>query len=61
MVWPIRSHTHGLFLRAEIATRAEAALAPYCHRISIAGSVRRQRPQVKDIEIEALPWQEPLL
>jgi DNA polymerase/3'-5' exonuclease PolX len=43
----------------EIATRAEAALAPYCHRISIAGSVRRQRPQVKDIEIVVLPLQEP--
>jgi DNA polymerase/3'-5' exonuclease PolX len=43
----------------EITTRAQAALALYCHRISIAGSIRRQRPQVKDIEIVALPWQEP--
>jgi DNA polymerase/3'-5' exonuclease PolX len=43
----------------EIAKRAQATLAPYCHRISIAGSIRRQRPQVKDIEIVALPWQEP--
>src|SRR5687767_9873869 len=43
----------------EIARRAEAALAPYCQRIAIAGSIRRQRPQVKDIEIVAQPLQEP--
>lgn len=38
--------------------RAEAlrdALAPYCERIEIAGSIRRQRPHVGDIEIVAVP------
>ena len=43
----------------EIAERAHAALAPYCHRLSIAGSIRRQRPQVKDLELVAMPLQEP--
>ena len=42
-----------------IAQCTQAALAPYCARMAIAGSVRRQRPQVKDIEILALPLQEP--
>jgi DNA polymerase/3'-5' exonuclease PolX len=43
----------------EVAERTRAALAPYCQRIAIAGSVRRQRPQVKDIEICAILLQEP--
>jgi len=30
-------------------------LAPYCERIEIAGSVRRGKPEVKDIEIVAQP------
>lgn len=30
-------------------------LAPFCHTIEIAGSIRRERPQVGDIEIVALP------
>jgi hypothetical protein len=42
-----------------IAERLKADLAPYCTRIEIAGSVRRQRPQVKDVEICAIPLQEP--
>ena len=41
------------------AQHTQAALAPYCARIAIAGSVRRQPPQVKDIEILARPLQEP--
>ena len=28
---------------------------PYCERIEIAGSVRRRRPQVNDIEIVCIP------
>jgi DNA polymerase/3'-5' exonuclease PolX len=48
-------YTHAL----AIAERIQATLAPFCSRIAIAGSVRRQRPQVKDIEILALPMQEP--
>lgn len=35
--------------------------APYCEKIRIAGSVRRQKPEVKDVEIVALPaWQNDL-
>lgn len=30
-------------------------LAPHCERIQIAGSIRREKPEVKDIEIVAIP------
>lgn len=30
-------------------------LEPYCERIAIAGSVRRNKPEVKDIELVAIP------
>jgi DNA polymerase/3'-5' exonuclease PolX len=30
-------------------------LEPYCDRIEIAGSIRRQKPDVKDIEIVCIP------
>jgi DNA polymerase/3'-5' exonuclease PolX len=40
-----------------IAERVKAELAPYCERIEIAGSVRRRKPQVKDIELVAIPRQ----
>lgn len=39
----------------EIAGSVVAILQPYCDRIAIAGSVRRQRPEVGDIEIVATP------
>ncbi len=39
----------------EIAARLVEHLQPYCERVEIAGSVRRKRPEVKDIEIVALP------
>lgn len=32
-----------------------AALAPACERIEIAGSIRRRKPMVRDIEIVAIP------
>lgn len=38
-----------------IAKPIIAALAPYCHRIEIAGSIRRLQPEVHDIEIVAVP------
>jgi len=38
-----------------IAEGLVAQLAPHCDRISIAGSIRRQRDYVKDIEIVAIP------
>lgn len=39
----------------EIAERIKAELAPYCDRIEIAGSIRRRKPEVGDIEIVAIP------
>jgi len=38
-----------------IAEQCRAALVPYCDRIEIAGSIRRRKPQVKDIELVAIP------
>jgi len=38
-----------------IAEQCRKALAPYCERIEIAGSIRRGKPQVKDIELVAMP------
>jgi len=38
-----------------IAERVKAQLAPHCERIEIAGSVRRRKPEPKDIEIVAIP------
>lgn len=35
----------------KIADRIKAELVPYCRRIEIAGSIRRKRPEVKDIEL----------
>lgn len=39
----------------DIAERIKAQLAPHCDRIEIAGSIRRRKPQVKDIELVAIP------
>jgi DNA polymerase/3'-5' exonuclease PolX len=39
----------------EIAEKVKAQLAPHCDRIEIAGSIRRKKPFVKDIEIVAIP------
>lgn len=38
-----------------LADRILAALAPYCAQIEVAGSLRRARPYVGDIDIVALP------
>lgn len=38
-----------------IADGVVSELAPHCERIAIAGSIRRQRPEVGDIEIVAIP------
>ncbi len=35
----------------KIATRVQEQLAPFCERIEIAGSIRRQRPQCNDIDM----------
>ncbi len=39
----------------EIAEKTLAQLEPYCERIEIAGSIRRKRPEVKDVEIVLIP------
>jgi len=39
----------------EIAERIRAELAPFCERIEIAGSIRRRKPEVGDIEIVCIP------
>jgi DNA polymerase/3'-5' exonuclease PolX len=38
-----------------LAEEALTALKPHCERILIAGSIRRLKPEVKDIEICAIP------
>ena len=38
-----------------IAERVKAQLAPHCARIEIAGSIRRRKADVGDIEIVAIP------
>lgn len=35
----------------QIAERVKAQLEPFCHRIEIGGSIRRKKPEVKDVEI----------
>ena len=39
----------------QIAEKVKQQLEPYCDRIEIAGSIRRKKPQVKDIEVVAIP------
>jgi DNA polymerase/3'-5' exonuclease PolX len=39
----------------KIAEAVKEQLAPFCHRIEIAGSIRRKKPEVNDIEIVAIP------
>lgn len=45
----------------KIAQKYVELLAPYCERIEIAGSVRRKKPEVKDIEIVCIPKNEIVL
>lgn len=39
----------------EIADRYRDELLPYCERLEIAGSIRRKKPMVGDIEMVAIP------
>src|SRR3990167_7360212 len=39
----------------EIAAQVLAELSPFCERCEIAGSIRRRKPEVGDIEIVAIP------
>lgn len=38
-----------------IARQVQEKLAPFCEKIEIAGSIRRRRPWVNDIDIVAIP------
>ncbi|GAI50844.1 unnamed protein product, partial [marine sediment metagenome] len=38
-----------------IAENLRSLLAPVCARITIAGSIRRQKPEVGDIELLCVP------
>jgi len=40
---------------SDIAIKICERLQPFCSRINIAGSIRRQKPEVKDIEVVCLP------
>ena len=44
-----------------IAREALALFAPACLRLEIAGSIRRRRPDVADVELVAVPRLEPIL
>ena len=44
----------------QIAEKYCELLHPYCHRVEIAGSIRRKKPEVKDIEIVCIPKRMPL-
>lgn len=40
----------------EIAVKICYQIQPYCHKIHIAGSIRRKKHEVKDIEICCIPY-----
>src|ERR1051326_7864590 len=40
----------------KLAAKIAAELAPFCQRIEIAGSIRRRRPLVNDIDLVVLPF-----
>ena len=44
-----------LYKALKIAKKVKSILAPHCERIEIAGSIRRKKSNVKDIEIVAIP------
>lgn len=44
----------------DIARAIMADLAPHCTRIEVAGSIRRGKPWVKDIEIVCIPKEVPI-
>lgn len=44
-----------LITAREIADRLIKSMAPYCQRVEVAGSIRREKGEVKDIEIVVVP------
>lgn len=49
------SERHPLVVARAAADELLRLLAPTCDRIEVAGSIRRERPEVKDIELVAVP------
>lgn len=49
------SKRHPLLAARRLAECLRAELAPACERIEIAGSIRRGVPEVKDVELVAIP------
>lgn len=44
---------------AKFGAKIVAEIAPFCERVEVAGSVRRQKAEVKDLEIVVVPtWEE---
>lgn len=39
---------------AEIAERVRIQVLPHCTRVEVAGSIRRRKPEVKDVELVAI-------
>jgi len=39
----------------KIAEKYVDLLKPFCYRVEIAGSIRREKPEIKDIEIVVIP------
>src|SRR4051812_38344090 len=44
-----------LYQAMTIAERIQGELAPFCHKLEIAGSIRRGRGEVNDIDLVILP------
>jgi DNA polymerase (family 10) len=44
-----------------LALRIVDAIAPYCQQIEIAGSIRRERPEVSDIDLVLIPTNLPAI
>jgi DNA polymerase/3'-5' exonuclease PolX len=44
-----------LTLAQPLADKIAATMAPYAARVVVAGSIRRRKPEVKDVEIVAIP------
>lgn len=51
----IKRKTYPYTQMYELALKIEELLAPHCDRIEIAGSIRRKKSQIGDIEIVAIP------
>lgn len=45
----------------KIAAKVAAELSPFCSRIELAGSIRRQRPEVGDIDLVLVPTDRPAI